>query len=207
MLSTASCPQNRRRSSTKTAVFLSLVERKSRQKKERIWIRQKKKRRPLPTARKAAFHFAYHDRSIHPAWPLCGIAQHRKLTRNECCGRRKSSLLCHAFSQCLGADLQAFAILALLCKSVNRHPQRSFHARHCNGNGKGKQCCTFQRTLSSIFLRCSITAMPTFRHCGMRLAVPVGKMKRRFPRRRRRTAFPLLPYPDSLFFLPTFSLY
>jgi len=49
--------------------------------------------------------------------------------------------------------------------------------------------------------------MPTFRHYELRLAVPVGKMKRRFPRRRQRTAFLLLPYPDSLFFLPTFSLY
>jgi hypothetical protein len=70
-----------------------------------------------------------------------------------------------------------------------------------------KSHSVFSIELYPRYLSVPITAMPTFRHCGMRLAVPVGKMKRRFPRRRRRTAFLLLPYPDSLFFLPTFSLY
>ena len=75
LLSTAFNPRNGRQSSTKTAVFLSLIERKSRQKKERIWIRQKKKRRPLPTARKAAFHFAYRNNQhqlIVPKGRHCG---------------------------------------------------------------------------------------------------------------------------------------
>ena len=139
--------------------------------------------------------------------PLCGIAQQKKLTRKERCGHSKSFLLRHAFSQCLGADLQAFAILALLCKSVNRHPQRSFHARHCNGNGKGTRICLFHKTLSSISLRCPITAMPSFRHCGLRLVVPVGKMKRRFSEAKRRngvSSFAVFRF--SLFSADFFSL-
>ena len=76
-------PQNSRQFSTKTAVFLSLVERKSRQKKERIWIRQKQKRRPTPTARKAAFHFAYRNSQPHPTVPKsrhCGDG-YREISR------------------------------------------------------------------------------------------------------------------------------
>ena len=57
LLSTAISPRNGRQSSTKTAVFLSLVERKSRQKKERIWIRQKKKRRSFALLRKSGVSF------------------------------------------------------------------------------------------------------------------------------------------------------
>ena len=57
LLSTAVTPQNGRQFSTKTAVFLSLIERKSRQKKERIRIRQKKKRRSFAALRKSGVSF------------------------------------------------------------------------------------------------------------------------------------------------------
>jgi len=44
--------------------------------------------------------------------------------------------------------------------------------------------------------------------CGMNRSDRVGKMKRRFPRRRQRTAFLLLPYAKLSFFLPpTFSFF
>ncbi len=80
-------------------------------KKEKVGGKKKesfaygKNRNAVPSLRygKAAFHFAYHVRSVHPALPLCGIAQWITLSRTERCGSRRCSLLCHAFSQCLGA--------------------------------------------------------------------------------------------------------